>query len=400
MIFRICQASRCHSLEGTFCHQAPRSNSLSDELAIYSVQKNDTVNPDLRHEMERAISTDMQKRLCACLHQTSDVLQSEYPDEDGDVTRHQLRSHSDLSDLAGIFDEIRAGIPGNAGISGHVVTSASLDNNLAQNETAPTPIVRVPRSHSTAESYAAFAASLMNAESNKAADDGAAPSLENAKALAHEGLLDHEQLIGTIYASQGLNLSAIQSQARDFLKSLGLRPVDLGVANVDENGQQLLNQCFYLTLARGYLGHIAPPEVLALRLRMAIEASVIAARPAWAHSVGLGTSTDVGVMAFADFLPIAMQAEALPGKRNILSELVVCILDSVGGHVEVYIGPNYNKLEDPSTQERNLILLLYSPGHYQCLVRDDDDGSKFYMTYTEFKSLLTKNGVVYIETRE
>merc|ERR1712054_502765 len=110
--------------------------------------------------------------------------------------------------------------------------------------------------------------------------------------------------------------------------------------------------------------------------------------------------TDNGSMAFADFLPIAMKAEAPVGKRNVISELVVCILDSVAGHVEVYIGPNYGALEDTERQERNLILLWYTPGHYQCLVCGDDAGSKVSMNYQTFKDLLTEHGVQYIETTE
>mmetsp|Transcript_9708 Transcript_9708/g.22306 ORF Transcript_9708/g.22306 Transcript_9708/m.22306 type:complete len:81 (-) Transcript_9708:141-383(-) len=80
--------------------------------------------------------------------------------------------------------------------------------------------------------------------------------------------------------------------------------------------------------------------------------------------------------------------------------MVVCIMDSVNGHVEVYIGPAYNQLEDPAEQARNLVLLWYKPAHYQALVRDDDEGSKLDCTYDEFKRLLSMHGVVFIETNE
>merc|ERR1712216_384338 len=174
----------------------------------------------------------------------------------------------------------------------------------------------------------------------------------------------------------------------------------MGVKNTDDDGRELLNQCFYLSLARGYLGEEAPVGGLALRMKHAIETSVLAARPGWASAQGLGSPEDTGVMAFADFLPIAMHAPAAPNKKNLLSELVVCILDYVAGHVEIYIGPNYARLEDTERQESNLILLWYTPGHYQCLVCDDSAGSKVWMTYTEFKELLTQRGVEYIETTE
>merc|ERR1711957_930461 len=105
-------------------------------------------------------------------------------------------------------------------------------------------------------------------------------------------------------------------------------------------------------------------------------------------------------MAFADFLPIAMHAPGPGGRPTILAEMVVRILDSVAGHVEAYIGPKYGGLLDEATQARNLVLLWFTPGHYQCLVSDDSRGSKVQMTYRSFKKLLSHHGVVYIETTE
>merc|ERR1712176_192497 len=112
----------------------------------------------------------------------------------------------------------------------------------------------------------------------------------------------------------------------------------------------------------------------------------------------MGAPDYSGAMAFADFLPVVMHAPAAPNKKNLFAELVVCILDSCTGVVESYMGPNYTSLPDIEMQERNLILLWYTPGHYQCLVRDDATGSKIWMTYMEFKQLLAERGVEYIET--
>ena len=105
-----------------------------------------------------------------------------------------------------------------------------------------------------------------------------------------------------------------------------------------------------------------------------------------------------GLVVCADFLPIAMHAADTPAQPNITAKLAVCILDSVDGHVEVYLGPAYMKLADRKEMERNLILLWYVPGHYQCIVRNDAAGSKVPMTYGEFKVLLAKQRVVYVET--
>lgn len=220
-----------------------------------------------------------------------------------------------------------------------------------------------------------------------------------ASMYSHDGLLDHEDLLRAIYASQGLDFNAVQGQAHKFLQEIGLRPHDMGVRNVDEQGNTLSNQCFYLSLARGYLGHEAPwsdTSELALRLKRAIEAAVLAERPGTITGNGPGSEA----MAFADFLPVAMKASSSRGGMDALCELAVGILDSTAGHVEVYLGSKYNDLQDPVAKENNLILLWFTASHYQCLVNDDEFGSKVRMTYDTFKDLLTQQGVQYIETYE
>merc|ERR1712046_334798 len=112
--------------------------------------------------------------------------------------------------------------------------------------------------------------------------------------------------------------------------------------NIDEHGRELINQCFYLSIAHAYLGHEVPSiqvSELALRLKRFIEASVLVSRPGWASGTGAGEAGEDEAMAFADFLPVAMHAEDSEVDQNLIAELAVCILDSTAGHVEVYLGP-------------------------------------------------------------
>eukprot|EP00931_Biecheleriopsis_adriatica_P117862 TRINITY_DN93343_c0_g1_i1.p1 TRINITY_DN93343_c0_g1~~TRINITY_DN93343_c0_g1_i1.p1 ORF type:complete len:340 (+),score=61.92 TRINITY_DN93343_c0_g1_i1:31-1050(+) len=214
---------------------------------------------------------------------------------------------------------------------------------------------------------------------------------------------DHEECIRAVYESQGLDFDAVRGQASKFLKTLGLRPRDLGVRNVDEQGQTILNQCFYLSLAHAYLGHELAENGamgLALHLRRAIEAAVLASRPNLTEQLAKSAAGECPAMVFADFLPIAMKEQEGEEDANLLAKLAVCILDSVAGHVEVFLGPKYNDMGSRNDQVRNFLLLWYVPGHYQCVVCDDESGSKLPMTYCEFKELLVKHGVMYIETTE
>jgi hypothetical protein len=207
-------------------------------------------------------------------------------------------------------------------------------------------------------------------------------------------LREHEQLVQDIYTSQGVNVVSLQARARNLLRSLGLRTLDVGARNVDERGNYIYNQCFYLSLSRGLQGHHAPrrqTQTLALQLKRSIEAAVIAERPHWTREVG------EEAQAFADFLPIAMRKSS---RRNLLSELAVCIIDSSSGHAEMYLGPMYKQLSDPRTQQRNFVLLWYTPGHYQCVVNDDQQGSKVMMAYKHFTDVLVSQGVQFIETIE
>jgi hypothetical protein len=187
---------------------------------------------------------------------------------------------------------------------------------------------------------------------------------------------------------------AVQAKVGQFLRTLGLRAHDMGAKNVDESGRTIYNQCFYLSLARGYLGHLAPQKQVrdvALKLKRSIESAVIAERPHWQKEVG------EEAQAFADFLPLAMRARK---DRNFLAELAICIMDSSTGQAEVYVGPLYKQLHDVRAQQRNLIVLWYTPGHYKCVVNDDLRGSKVMTTYKDFRNLLMYNNMPFIETFE
>eukprot|EP00931_Biecheleriopsis_adriatica_P086413 TRINITY_DN61096_c0_g1_i1.p1 TRINITY_DN61096_c0_g1~~TRINITY_DN61096_c0_g1_i1.p1 ORF type:complete len:386 (+),score=86.54 TRINITY_DN61096_c0_g1_i1:29-1159(+) len=221
--------------------------------------------------------------------------------------------------------------------------------------------------------------------------------------LEFDGLLDHQMLLESIYAAQGVDLLAQQDKAAQLLAEVGLKALDLGVKNWDEEGRELLNQCFYLSIARSYLGHHVEPEEVqkvALTLKRTVEVCVLAAHPDWAKD---DSRLGENAMAFADFLPSAMGAKDPP---NLLSRLAVVIMDTTQCSAEAYLGPHYLHLEASEEArpreelEKNLILLCYTPGHYKALVQDDSSGSKPAWTYPELKGLFDQRGVFCIETSD
>jgi len=352
--------------------RSKRSRSQSDEEAVLpSCGHGGESGPELQAAIEGSLAPDMKRRMRVSLQETLVDLKDEYPaemeaaDSQTALARAQRRAAGDLSNCA----------------SGK-----------------PTPLRTPLRSPlipalSTPEHNFALPPALSLDE------NPSGPTLQLDDFVCHDGLLDHEQLTAAIYESQGLSLATSQSVAREFLETIGLRPHDLGVKNTDENGRVLVNQCFYLSIAHAYLGQATPDDQvssLALRLKYFVEASVLKKRPGWAASTG----GELEAMAFADFLPIAMHDdEGGEETPNLVAELAVCILDSVQGHVEVYIGPKYSSL-DAETREKNLLHLWFTPGHYQCIVCDDGPGSKILMDYEHFKELLVKQGVMFIETTE
>lgn len=338
-----------------------RVRSNSDEEAFFLLEEKDALG--IHAAIEATITPDVKRRARDSLQETLADIRDEYP-EAQDIVEARGRAAADLSELAE-----RLSTPG------------SVKPMCSPAMSAGVPPLQLPPMQE--ELLFGDASSFVE----------------------HDGLLDHEQIMQAIYLSQGLDLSAMQSKAHTFLSDLGLRPHDLGVKNTDESGKVLMNQCFYLSIAHAYLGNLVEAEdvsSLALSLKRAIETAVLAARPGSAAS---DKTLGEEAMAFADFLPIAMHAGSSgdstdnAGEPNLTSQLAICVLDSVQGHVEVFLGPKYQSL-DQDAQSRNLILLWYTPGHYQSVVCDDTDGSKVFMPYDEFKALLSKSGVLFIETTE
>lgn len=330
------------------------------EMPHFSLDDDDVAA--IQAAIEASLGDDMKRRLQTSLLSTEKELRSEYPDEvdeeDRGYKRARIRTASDLEEAVSV-----------------VPRPSPILASTEYSEMPPTLTISAPAIE----------------EVPHAPDCPPAP-------LEFDGLLDHEMLLESIYASQGLDLRAQQDRAAVMLAEIGLRALDLGIRNVDEEGRELLNQCFYLSIARSYLGpNVEYSEVqrAALLLKRTIEACVLAAHPDWASDESqLGENA----MAFADFLPVAMGAKDPP---NLVSRLAIVIMDTTQGTAEVYLGPEYLPPEESSSredQEKNLILLCYTPGHYKALVLDDYTGSKPEWTYSEFKETLDQRGIFYIET--
>lgn len=201
--------------------------------------------------------------------------------------------------------------------------------------------------------------------------------------------------------SNSLDLGAGNGEA-EVLRKLKLKAQEVGARNKTKWRRRVMwNQCFYLSIAHAYMGtgeSDRQTKRLARKLRYAIEAAVLEQHPSWSQGLRDSAAGTGPPMVFADFLQIAMRVDSVPKEKNFLSSLAVCVLDSVSGYAEAYLGPDYGSLASREDQESNFILLLHLPGHYCCVVRDDDQGSKFSMTYAEFKERLVEQGVFLVET--
>jgi len=201
--------------------------------------------------------------------------------------------------------------------------------------------------------------------------------------------------------SSSLDLGAGKGEA-EVLRKLKLKAQEVGARNKTKWRRRVMwNQCFYLSIAHAYMGtgdNDRQTKRLARKLRYAIEAAVLERHPSWSQGLRDSAAGTGPPMVFADFLQIAMRVNGVPRERNFLSRLAVCVLDSVCGYAEAYVGPGYGSLASREAEERNFILLLHLPGHYCCLVRDDGEGSKLGMTYREFKERLVARDVLLVET--
>lgn len=346
----------------------------------------------LQAAIEASLGDDMKRRLRSSLQHTEQELWTEYPEETGadgarDIKRARLRTSSELE---AVVSEQRAPSGRSSCRASPALGPLSPPPGLA-NEGEAGPVEMTLEVH---EAQEVVEEGEKGPVSTPAVEEVKPPSLE------FDGLLDHELLLESLYAAQGVDLRAQQDKATQILAEVGLRALDLGVKNWDEEGRELVNQCFYLSIARSYLGPAPEAEEVqkaALLMKRTVEACVLSSHPEWARDdQRLGENA----MAFADFLPIAMAAKDPP---NLVARLAVLILDSTQGHAEVYLGPLYAKDEEGEEREReelerNLVLLCYTPGHYKALVSDDALGSKPAWTYFELKDLLDQRGVMCIET--
>ncbi|CAE7623364.1 unnamed protein product, partial [Symbiodinium sp. CCMP2592] len=121
-----------------------------------------------------------------------------------------------------------------------------------------------------------------------------APKEEGFKGLVEGRAQYHVKDI----TGDGVDLELCLVRQVEAMSALGLEVCDLGAINRNERGEDIYNQCFYLALARSYLG--CDSDVLketALMFKRNIEAAVLAAHPEWG-----GSRVGEDVQAFSDFL--------------------------------------------------------------------------------------------------
>lgn len=172
-------------------------------------------------------------------------------------------------------------------------------------------------------------------------------------------LRDHRAMVRELFEKDGVNLELAVRRQLQALEAMELTPKNLGAVNQNERGEDIYNQCFYLALARSYLGTDSDSlKDTALHFKRAIETAVLQAHPEWG-----GSRVGEDVQAFSDFLFYVL------GSHALLSELSVAVFDSTSGGVELYIGRHYPSGADRGEEQRsNLLTLRYLPGHYEALV--------------------------------
>jgi len=206
--------------------------------------------------------------------------------------------------------------------------------------------------------------------------------------------IHREQLVHDIYLREGLDLQGSREQAYQFLKELGLEAVDAGSMMLNAQGsRRIMNQCFYLALARSYLGPSTEVSSTALLLKQLIEGAVLSAHPDWVEAGAVG----IEVQAFSDFLWYPMRDAG-----TALSQFAAVVMDSTTGTIELYRGVKHDETvsHDAAKAFENLLLLWYVPGHYQCLSANNLQRSKPRLTLQQIKATLDQRGIAYIETCE
>lgn len=198
--------------------------------------------------------------------------------------------------------------------------------------------------------------------------------------LGCEVLGDRDALVHKIYEREGLDILKIQERLQWFLKSLNLAVVEVGSVNL-AGERELINQCFYLALARSYLGPSPRVHSTALVFKQLIEGAVLSKHPEWLASGEIGEE----VKAFSDLLTFPMQ-----DVNSHFACLAVVVVDSVSGCIEIFKGVSH-KDETP-------LLIWYIPGHYQCLSADDPGRSMPLLDLTTLKRFFDREGLAYVET--
>lgn len=205
-------------------------------------------------------------------------------------------------------------------------------------------------------------------------------------------LREHRTLVESWFEQHGEDLAQHVANQEHALSALDLRVCDVGSTNRNERGEQMRNQCFYLSLARSYLRNSSHKqsecESTALHFKRVIEAAVLAAHPDWG-----GNRVGEDVQAFSDFLFFVLDSNAM------LSELTVVIFDSVSGGVEIYKGAQYPGSDDKKLEQQraNLLVLKYVPGHYQALVPSESSRTRG-PTLSELQQRLDECSVLYVVT--
>lgn len=152
-----------------------------------------------------------------------------------------------------------------------------------------------------------------------------------------------------------------------LLSELALERMDVGSTNMNEGGDLLSNQCFYLAISRSWLADAARGGGLlirdsALQLKREIEGRVLEVRGEAAH---VGDEVE----ACTDFLACAMRGEG-PASGSAVVDLAVVVFASTSGTLEAYEGQGYSKL--PREQQvANLALVWHRPGHFESVVAQD-----------------------------
>lgn len=169
-------------------------------------------------------------------------------------------------------------------------------------------------------------------------------------------LRSHRELVKNKFKEDGVDLRGFLRRQSFTMRDLNLECRDNGATNTNEQGEKIYNQCFYLSLARSYLGPQSISDT-ALGLKRVIEAAVLSEHPDWG-----GERVGEDVQAFSDFLVFVL------GTNALLSELAVAVFDAASGTAEVYVGRCFPSKGREAEQRSNLLTLMYKPGHYVSLV--------------------------------